>query len=97
MKLETRTSGAPTSSRLWRRYFLDFEKVKVYHQAMNPTSVIPVFHVKDVDASVRFYTAILDFAQAFRYGTYVGLRLGKCELHICPPGDYGSRVGGGNA
>lgn len=32
-----------------------------------------------------------------RYGTYVGLRWGKCEIHIFPPGDNGSRIGGGNA
>jgi catechol 2,3-dioxygenase-like lactoylglutathione lyase family enzyme len=76
---------------------MDFEEVKLYDQAMNPTAVIPVFHVQDVDASVLFYTEVLGFEQAFRYGTYVGLRLGKCELHICPPGDYGPRIGGGNA
>jgi catechol 2,3-dioxygenase-like lactoylglutathione lyase family enzyme len=64
---------------------------------MKPISVIPVFHVKDVDASARFYTDVLGFSQSFRYGTYVGLKLGKCELHICPPGDYGPRTGGGNA
>jgi catechol 2,3-dioxygenase-like lactoylglutathione lyase family enzyme len=64
---------------------------------MKPVSVIPVFHVKDVDASARFYMDILGFSQSFRYGTYVGLRLGKCELHICPPGDHGPRIGGGNA
>ena len=64
---------------------------------MKSVSVIPVFQVKDVDASVRFYTGVLGFAQSFRYGTYVGLKLGKCELHICPPGDDGPRAGGGNA
>ena len=64
---------------------------------MKPFSVIPVFHVKDVDTSVRFYHEVLGFSQSFRYGTYVGLKLGECELHICPPGDFGPRIGGGNA
>lgn len=64
---------------------------------MKPVSTIPVFHVSDVDASVRFYTTVLGFAQSFRYGTYVGLKLGKCEIHLCPPDDHDSRIGGGNA
>jgi uncharacterized glyoxalase superfamily protein PhnB len=64
---------------------------------MKPISVIPVFQIKDVDVSVLFYTDVLGFAKSFRYGTYVGLRMGNCELHICPPGDYGPRTGGGNA
>jgi catechol 2,3-dioxygenase-like lactoylglutathione lyase family enzyme len=64
---------------------------------MKPISVIPVFHVSDVDASVRFYTEVLGFVQAFRYGTYVGLKLETCEVHICPPGDQGPGIGGGNA
>jgi catechol 2,3-dioxygenase-like lactoylglutathione lyase family enzyme len=64
---------------------------------MKAISTIPVFHVKDVDESVRFYIGVLDFNQSFRYGTYVGLKLGQCEIHLCPPGDYGPRIGGGNA
>jgi catechol 2,3-dioxygenase-like lactoylglutathione lyase family enzyme len=64
---------------------------------MKPISTIPVFHVSDVDASVRFYTGVLGFSQSFRYGTYVGLKLGCCEIHICPPDDGDSRIGGGNA
>jgi catechol 2,3-dioxygenase-like lactoylglutathione lyase family enzyme len=66
---------------------------------MIPISAIPVFHVKDVERSVRFYTEVLGFVQSFRYGTYVGLKMGKCEIHICPSegGDFGPRIGGGNA
>ena len=64
---------------------------------MKTIYAIPVFHVKDVDAAVLFYTKILGFVQSFRYGTYVGLKIGDCEIHICPPGDYGPRIGGGNA
>ena len=64
---------------------------------MNPIQTIPVFHVSDIDASVRFYTGVLGFSQSFRYGTYVGLKLGCCEIHLCPPGEKDSRTGGGNA
>ena len=55
-------------------------------------------HVDDQDKALRFYTEVLGFTQAFRYGTYVGLRMAKCELHICPsdPG-RSSRIGCGNA
>jgi uncharacterized glyoxalase superfamily protein PhnB len=65
---------------------------------MQTTSIIPVFNVTNIDTSVKFYTEVLGFTQAFRYGTYVGLRMGKCELHICPsdPGND-SRIGRGNA
>lgn len=61
---------------------------------MKPISIIPVFHVRDVDASVRFYSDVLGFAQSFRIGTYVGLKIGNCEIHVCPPGDYSARRGG---
>lgn len=64
---------------------------------MKTIASIPVFHVKDVDASVRFYTNVLGFTLSFRYGTYVGLKLGTCELHLCPPDDHGPQIGGGNA
>jgi len=63
---------------------------------MQPISTIPVFHVSDVEASEQFYTRVLGFSQAFRYGTYVGLKMGTCEIHICPPDEDDSRIGGGN-
>ena len=43
------------------------------------------------------YTNVLGFVQSFRYGTYVGLKIGTCEIHICPTGDDGPRIGGGDA
>ena len=64
---------------------------------MNPLSIIPIFHVKDVEASLSFYTDVLGFVQSFRYGTYAGLKIGECEIHICPPDDDGSSTGGGEA
>ncbi len=67
---------------------------------MKSLSIVPVFHVADVDAAVRFYTQVLGFTQAFRMGTYVGLKIGDGELHITLPGPYYAdkpRAGGGNA
>ena len=61
---------------------------------MRPISIIPVFHVRDIDTSVRFYSEILGFVQSFRIGTYVGLKIGNCEIHLCPPDDYGARRSG---
>lgn len=64
---------------------------------MKPSALIPVFHVTDVDAAVRYYTAMLGFTQSFRYGTYVGLTLGACELHISDKGEPRHIVGAGTA
>ena len=61
---------------------------------MKPTSISPVFHVRDVDTAVQFYIGVLGFEQSFRFGTYVGVKLGNCEIHLCQPGDYGARRGG---
>lgn len=64
---------------------------------MKTITIIPVFHVKDVDAATRFYTQVLGFVQSFRFGTYVGLKMGSCELHICPSGEHHRPPGVGNA
>ncbi len=54
---------------------------------MTPKVLIPIFYVADVDAAERYYIELLRFTSAFRYGTYVGLRIGSCELHITDPGE----------
>ena len=64
---------------------------------MKPIAIVPVFQVRNLNAAVRFYTKVLGFTESFRYGTYVGLRMGSCEIHVCPPDADDSRVGGGNA
>jgi uncharacterized glyoxalase superfamily protein PhnB len=64
---------------------------------MKTTALIPIFHVANVDAAVRYYTEILGFTQAFRYGTYAGLRLGSHELHITDPGEPRQIIGAGTA
>ena len=64
---------------------------------MKTTALIPIFHVSDVDAAARYYTQVLGFSQSFRYGTYVGLRLGGYELHITDPGEPRQIPGAGTA
>ena len=64
---------------------------------MKTTALIPIFHVKDVEAAVRYYTDVLGFVEAFRYGTYAGLRLGECELHVTDPGEPRQIAGAGTA
>lgn len=64
---------------------------------MKPTTVIPIFYVADVDAAERYYIERLRFTRAFRYGTYAGLRIGECELHITDPGEPRQIAGAGSA
>ena len=64
---------------------------------MKPKTLIPVFLVSDVDAAVRYYTSTLGFTQFFRYGTYAGLRVGECELHLTDPSEPRHVVGAGTA
>ena len=64
---------------------------------MKPRALIPVFYVADVDAAERYYIETLHFTRAFRYGTYVGLRMGSCELHITDPGEPRQVPGAGSA
>jgi uncharacterized glyoxalase superfamily protein PhnB len=64
---------------------------------VKPKALIPIFYVADVDAAVRHYTAVLGFEQSFRYGTYAGVTLGGCELHLTDPGEERQIVGAGSA
>ena len=64
---------------------------------MTPERLIPVFYVANVDAAERYYIEMLQFTRAFRYGSYVGLRIGSCELHITDPGEPRQVPGTGSA
>ena len=64
---------------------------------MTPRALVPVFFVADVTASVDYYTRLLGFTQSFRYGTYAGVKLGACELHVTDPGEPRHIVGSGTA
>jgi catechol 2,3-dioxygenase-like lactoylglutathione lyase family enzyme len=64
---------------------------------MKPSALIPIFYVADVDAAVRYYSSVLGFVQSFRYGTYAGLIMGSCELHVTDPGEARQIIGAGTA
>lgn len=64
---------------------------------MKTKALIPIFLVTDVDAAVRYYTQVLGFIQSFRYGTYAGVKLDGCELHLTDPGEPRHVVGAGTA
>ena len=64
---------------------------------MTPKALIPIFYVADVDAAERYYIERLQFTRAFRYGTYLGLRMGSCELHVTDPGEARQVPGTGSA
>lgn len=64
---------------------------------MNVHALIPIFYVANVDNACEFYTGTLGFTQAFRYGTYAGLRLEEHEIHITDPGEGRQIIGAGSA
>jgi catechol 2,3-dioxygenase-like lactoylglutathione lyase family enzyme len=70
---------------------------KVAKRTMTPKALIPIFYVADVDAAERYYVERLQFTRAFRYGTYLGLRIGSCELHITDPSEARQVPGTGSA
>ena len=57
--------------------------------------VATVFHVTDIESSLRFYKDVLGFTDDFRVGNYVGLKLDGFNLHLSQAGDHGRRVGAG--
>ena len=64
---------------------------------MKAISVSPVFHVSDLERSIRFYKETLGFTESFRFGSYLGLKLGEVALHLTVGGggDYRRPIGGG--
>ncbi|HKE55325.1 MAG TPA: VOC family protein [Pyrinomonadaceae bacterium] len=64
---------------------------------MKTRTIIPIFYVADVAAAERYYTEILQFTRVFRYGTYVGFRIGPCEIHLTDPGEARQVPGTGSA
>ena len=55
-----------------------------------------VFHVRDLDASLKYYAEVLGFTQDFRFEHYAGIKSGPVCLHLAGGGNGQRRpVGGG--
>ena len=43
---------------------------------------VAVFHVGDLEVSLRYYRDILGFTEEFKHDGYVGLKMGAAGLHL---------------
>jgi catechol 2,3-dioxygenase-like lactoylglutathione lyase family enzyme len=64
---------------------------------MNILGVAPVFQVRDLNDSLKYYKDVLGFIEDFRFGEYAGIRLGEVSLHLCGHDFHKRPVGGGAA
>jgi uncharacterized glyoxalase superfamily protein PhnB len=49
---------------------------------MKVKSAVPVFHVHDLAASLKYYQDILGFTQDMVHENYIGLKIGDAGLHL---------------
>lgn len=52
------------------------------------------FRVSDLEASMRFYTAVLGFSERFRFGNYAGVEHGDVQIHLVGPSVTNGRMTG---
>ncbi len=64
----------------------------------SPHAVSPVLHVTDLNASIKYYTEVLNCTENFRFQEfYAGIKLGKVDLHVAQgSGPFNRPVGGAN-
>jgi catechol 2,3-dioxygenase-like lactoylglutathione lyase family enzyme len=65
--------------------------IRARNQKMKTHGSATTFHVADVSASLRFYTAILGFSERFRFGDYAGVEYGVVQIHLSAPGSMNKR------
>ena len=54
---------------------------------MGLTGAATVMPVRDLDASLRFYTDVLGFRQEFRFDSYAGVERDGCLIHLSLQGN----------
>ncbi len=54
---------------------------------MKISAAAAVFTVRDLDASLRFYTEVLGFTEEFRFGQYASVQRDTCSLHLSAIGN----------
>lgn len=65
---------------------------------MKVHEIVPVFHVSNLEAALKYYTDVFEFSENFRFGSYAGIRLGDTDLHLAEGAGVHERpVGGGAA
>jgi uncharacterized glyoxalase superfamily protein PhnB len=64
---------------------------------MKVPSIAPVFAVKNVDATSKYFVEVFGFKQEFRFEEYVGLTFGELQLHLTSAGILPRPIGGGTA
>jgi catechol 2,3-dioxygenase-like lactoylglutathione lyase family enzyme len=60
---------------------------------MTPDSFASVFHVSNMDDSIRFYTEVLGLKKVFQYGQYAGLEMGHFLVFLSGPDQGGLKRG----
>ncbi len=55
------------------------------------------FHVRDLEASLKFYTEVLGFEREFIFGDYAGIKAGHVSIHLAARGEGAHQrpIGGG--
>ncbi|HET7535877.1 MAG TPA: VOC family protein [Candidatus Didemnitutus sp.] len=64
---------------------------------MKVPSIAPVFAVKNVDATVKYFVDVLGFKQDFRFEEYASVTRGELALHVTSAGVFPRPIGGGTA
>ena len=52
---------------------------------MTPTGAATIFQVSNVDASVQYYSQVLDFTAVFRYNDFAGMEYGHALIYLSGP------------
>src|SRR4051812_40406230 len=89
-------SGAPKNYGFLQKYYLYPHEINP--MLMKTECASTVFHVRDLDAALAYYTNILGFSLDFRYGPLIGVQHGSVSIHLCghDPGVNKQPDGGGH-
>lgn len=64
---------------------------------MKVPSIAPVFAVKNVDATSKYFVDVLGFKQDFRFEEYASVVFGELAIHVTSAGVLPRPIGGGTA
>jgi predicted enzyme related to lactoylglutathione lyase len=59
---------------------------------MTPSDSATIFHVANLDASLRYYIEVLGFQERFRFGDYAGVEYGEVQIHLSGPHSTNKRA-----